>query len=79
MQQIRTIIDSFIRRLNQENMTVLAHDWGAIYAFQYLKKNDLVNRIILFDIGSFGDEKLPTINMKYTFAFAVAWILPEFL
>jgi pimeloyl-ACP methyl ester carboxylesterase len=78
VQQIRTIIDSFIRSLNQENVTVLAHDWGAIYAFQYLEKNDLVSRMILFDIGGFGDEKLPTINMKYTFAFAVAWVLHEF-
>lgn len=79
IQQIRTIIDAFISGLNQKKVTVLAHDWGAVYAFQYLEKNDLVDRIILFDIGSFGDEKLPTRNMKYTFAFAVAWILPEFL
>ena len=38
VQQIRSIIDSFIRSLNQETVTVLAHDWGAIYAFNILKK-----------------------------------------
>jgi len=79
MQQIRMITDSFIKSLNKESVTVLAHDWGAIYAFPYLDKNDLVDRVILFDIGSFGDEERPVINAKYTFALAVAWTLPEFI
>ncbi|SQD77072.1 alpha/beta fold hydrolase [Moritella yayanosii] len=79
IKQIRMIINAFIKGLNKEHVTVLAHDWGAAYASQYLKKNDLVDRLVLFDIGSFGDEKRPTINVKYTFALAVAWTLPEFL
>lgn len=79
IKQIRMILDSFIQGLNKDKITILAHDWGAIYAFQYIKKNDLVDRVILFDIGSFGDEKRPTVNLKYTFALAVAWTLPEFL
>lgn len=77
--QIRMIIDAFIKSLNRGKVTVLAHDWGAVYASQYLKKSELVDRLVLFDIGSFGDEKLPAINVKYTFALAVAWTLPEFL
>ncbi|MDX2320144.1 MAG: alpha/beta hydrolase [Moritella sp.] len=79
MKQIRMITDSFIKSLNKESVTVLAHDWGAIYAFPYLDKNDLVDRVILFDIGSFGDEERPVVNAKYTFALAVAWTLPEFI
>ena len=77
--QYRDELSGFIKGLNKEHVTVLAHDWGAVYASQYLKKNDLVDRLVLFDIGSFGDEKRPTINVKYTFALAVAWTLPEFL
>jgi len=79
IKQVRMIIDSFIRGLDRGPVTVMAHDWGAVYASQYLKKNDLVDRLVLFDIGSFGEEKRPTINVKYTFALAVAWTLPEFL
>ncbi|RTR32203.1 alpha/beta fold hydrolase [Shewanella atlantica] len=79
IKQIRMITDSFIKGLDRGAVTVMAHDWGAVYASQYLKKNDLVDRLVLFDIGSFGDEKRPTINVKYTFALAVAWTLPEFL
>ncbi len=79
IKQIRMIIDSFITGLDRGKVTVLAHDWGAVYAMKYLKKNDLVDRLVLFDIGSFGEEKRPTINVKYTFALAVAWTLPEFL
>lgn len=79
MKQIRMITDSFIKSLNKDKVTVLAHDWGAIYAFPYLNENDLVDRVILFDIGSFGDEERPVINAKYTFALAVAWTLPEFI
>lgn len=79
MAQIRMIIDGFIKSLNRAKVSVLAHDWGAVYAMQYLKQSDLVDRVILFDIGSFGDEKRPTINVKYTFALAAAWTLPEFL
>jgi len=77
--QIRMIMDAFIKSLNRGKVTVLAHDWGAAYATQYLKKNELVDKLVLFDIGSFGDEKMPSINVKYTFALAVAWTLPEFL
>ncbi|MBB1270182.1 alpha/beta fold hydrolase [Shewanella sp. SR44-3] len=79
IKQIRTIVDTFIKGLNKEHVTVLAHDWGAVYASHYLEKNDLVDRLVLFDIGSFGEEKRPDINVKYTFALAVAWTLPEFL
>jgi len=79
IKQVRMIIDSFIRGLDRGAVTVMAHDWGAVYASQYLKKNDLVDRLVLFDIGSFGEEKRPTINVKYTFALAVAWTLPEFI
>lgn len=79
IKQIRMIIDAFIKGLNKDNVTVLAHDWGAVYALQYLQKNDLVDRLVLFDIGSFGEEKRPDINVKYTFALAAAWTLPEFL
>ncbi len=79
IKQMRMIIDAFIKGLDRGKVTVLAHDWGAVYASQYLKKNDLVDRLVLFDIGSFGDEKRPTINVKYTFALAVAWTLPESL
>lgn len=79
MQQIRTIIDTFIEGLGKEKVTVLAHDWGAVFAFKYLEKSDLVDRVVLFDIGSFGDDKRPTINVKYTFALAAAWTLPESL
>ena len=77
--QIRMIIDGFIKGLNKDKVTVLAHDWGAVYAMQYLQKNDLVDRVILFDIGSFGDDPRPEVNVKYTFGLAVAWTLPEFL
>lgn len=79
IKQIRMITDSFIKGLDRGAVTVMAHDWGAVYASKYLKKNDLVDRLVLFDIGSFGEEKRPTINVKYTFALAVAWTLPEFL
>ncbi|SDJ79558.1 Pimeloyl-ACP methyl ester carboxylesterase [Ferrimonas sediminum] len=79
MQQIRTIIDHFIEGLGKGKVTVLAHDWGAVFAFKYLEKNDLVDRVVLFDIGSFGKEERPKINVKYTFALAVAWTLPESL
>lgn len=79
MQQIRTIIDHFIKGLGKDKVTVLAHDWGAVFAFKYLEKNDLVDRVVLFDIGSFGKEERPKINVKYTFALAVAWTLPESL
>ncbi len=79
IEQIRLITNAFIKNLNREKVTVLAHDWGAVYAFKYLEKNDLVDRVILFDIGSFGEEERPKINVKYTFALAVAWTLPEVL
>jgi len=79
MPQIRMIIDGFIKSLGKGKVSVLAHDWGAVYAMQYLQQNDLIDRLVLFDIGSFGEEKRPTINVKYTFALAVAWTLPEFL
>lgn len=79
IKQIRMIIDTYIKSLNKEKVTVIAHDWGAVYASQYLERNDLVDRVVLFDVGSFGDEKQPAINVKYTFALAVAWALPEFL
>jgi pimeloyl-ACP methyl ester carboxylesterase len=79
IKQMRMIIDDFIKGLNKEHVTVLAHDWGAAYAFKYVEKNDLVDRVVLFDIGSFGEEKRPTINVKYTFALALAWVLPEFI
>ncbi|TKB55512.1 alpha/beta fold hydrolase [Ferrimonas aestuarii] len=79
IKQIRMITDEFIKRLNKDKVTVLAHDWGAVYAFKYLEQNDLVDRVVLFDIGSFGKEERPAINVKYTFALAVAWNLPESL
>lgn len=79
IQQIRMIMDAFIESLGKDKVTVLAHDWGASYASHYLAKNDLVDRLILLDIGSYGNEKSPSINVKYTFALAVAWVLPEFL
>ncbi|BDY05742.1 alpha/beta hydrolase [Ferrimonas sp. YFM] len=77
IQQTRAIIDGFIETLGKDKVTVLAHDWGAVFAFKYLEKNDLVDRVVLYDIGSFGDEERPFINVKYTFALAVAWALPE--
>ncbi|ELR66796.1 hypothetical protein C942_04494 [Photobacterium marinum] len=79
IKQIRMIIDGYIKSLERGKVTVIAHDWGAFYASQYLKQNDLVDRVVLFDVGSFGEEKQPVINVKYTFALAVAWTLPELL
>lgn len=78
MPQIRMIIDGFIKSLDRGKVSVLAHDWGAVYAMQYLKESELVDRLVLFDIGSFADEPRPAINVKYTFALAVAWTLPEY-
>lgn len=79
IKQMRLIIDSYIKSLNSDSVTVIAHDWGAVYASHYLKKNSLVDKLVLLDVGSFGDEQRPSINVKYTFALAVAWTLPEFL
>ncbi|PMG42720.1 alpha/beta hydrolase [Shewanella sp. 10N.286.52.B9] len=79
IQQIRMIMDAFIESLDRDKVTVLAHDWGASYASHYLAQNDLVDRLILLDIGSYGNEKSPSINVKYTFALALAWVLPEYL
>ena len=77
--QIRTIIDTFMQGLGKDKVTVLAHDWGAVFAFKYLEQTELVERLVLFDIGSFGEAKRPAINAQYTFALAVAWMLPESL
>ncbi|MEE2023552.1 alpha/beta fold hydrolase [Alkalimonas mucilaginosa] len=79
IQQMRIIIDTFIKELGRGPVTVMAHDWGAVYASHYLKEHDLVNRLVLFDIGSFGDEERPAINVKYTLALAIAWTLPDSL
>ena len=79
IKQIRMILAEFIKSLNKDKVTVLAHDWGAVYSFHLLEKNDLVDRVVLFDIGSFGDGPRPEINVKYMFSLAVAWTLPEFL
>ncbi|NNN59678.1 MULTISPECIES: alpha/beta fold hydrolase [Vibrio] len=79
IKQMRSIIDKFIEHLDQQSITVIAHDWGAVYASHYLKQNDLVDRLILLDIGSFADEPRPKINVQYTLALAVAWTLPDYL
>ncbi|MBR9727609.1 alpha/beta fold hydrolase [Shewanella intestini] len=79
IKQIRMITDAFIKSLHKDKVTVFAHDWGAIYAFHYLEKNSLVDKLVLFDVGSFGDEPRPKVNMQYTLALAIAWTLPEFL
>ncbi|GAA4894445.1 alpha/beta hydrolase [Ferrimonas pelagia] len=79
IQQIRMISDAFIASLNAEHVTVIAHDWGAMYASHYLAQNDLVDQLILLDIGSYGSEPTPAINAKYTFALGIAWTLPETL
>ncbi|NOI80966.1 alpha/beta hydrolase [Vibrio tubiashii] len=75
--QMRRIIDAYIESLNKDKVTVIAHDWGAVYASQYLASNPLVDRLVLLDVGSFGNEAYPEINMKYTAALALAWLLPE--
>ena len=75
--EMRQILDAFIESLKTDKVTVLAHDWGAVYAAQYLTGSNLVSKLILLDVGEFGKEGMPSINLKYMAAFGLSWLLPE--
>ncbi len=76
-RQMRAIMDAFIASLGSEKVIVVAHDFGAVYARSYLNEPGQVKRLVLLDVGPYGDDSPALINMVYPFLFATAWLLPD--
>lgn len=76
-RQMRAIIDAFIESLGVEKVIVVAHDFGAVYARSYLNEPGQVKKLILLDVGPYGDDKPAPINGIYAALFAVAWLFPN--